>query len=111
MSQRIKQINELLRDEVSQLLLREIGFTEALVTITRVDTSADLRYAKVKISILPTDKGELVLKIIERNIFDMQQKLNKRLDMKPVPKLSFRIDQTEVEAKKIEEILEKIEKE
>lgn len=110
MSHRIKRINELLRQEISKLILREIEFEDILVTINQVETSSDLSHAKVKISIMPTEKKELVLKIIERNIYHLQQELNKKLYMKIVPKIRFEIDQAEIKAQRIEEILGKIEK-
>lgn len=68
MSQRIKRVNELLKHEISQLILREIDFPDILVTITDIDTSADLRHTKVKISALPQDKNELAIEIINQNI-------------------------------------------
>jgi len=110
MSDRIKRVNQLLKQEVSQLLLKEVDFRDVLVTVTRVKTSPDLKYAKINISVLPTEKDELALKIIERNIFNIQQELNKRLHLKFVPKIRFEIDQVEVEAQRIEEILSKIDK-
>jgi len=108
MSNRIKKVNELLRQQVSQLLLKEVDFGNVLVTITQVETSVDLRCAKIKISVLPNERNELVLKILKKEIFGLQQKLNKKLFMKPVPKISFEIDKIETKAQKIEEILGKI---
>lgn len=110
MSQRIKQVNQLLKQEISQSLLREIDFDGVLVTITEVDASDDLRQAKVKISVMPTEESEQVLRILEKNIYHLQQILNKKLTMKIVPKIRFVIDQTEVKAQRIEEILEKMKK-
>ena len=105
MSQRIQKVNELIKQETGAILLREIDFDNILVTITNTDTSPDLKNCKVKISVIPTDKNELALKIIKRNIYQVQQKLNKRLRLKFVPKLSFEIDQIESKAQRIEEIL------
>jgi len=107
MSQRIKRVNELLKHEISQLLLREIDVNDILITITDIDTSPDLRYAKIKISVMPNEKNELVLKVIGKSIFHIQQKLNKKLHMKPVPKIRFEIDETEAKAQRIEELLNK----
>jgi len=107
MSQRVKKINVLLKHEISQLLLKEIDFCDTLVTITDIDTSSDLKHAKVKISALPQEKNELAIGMINKNIFHIQQKLNKRLQMKPVPKIRFEIDQAEIKAQRIEEILKK----
>jgi len=110
MSQRIQRVNQLIKQEISQLLLREIDFDNILVTVTNVETSADLRQTKIKISVMPTEKGEPVLRILERNIFQLQQILNKKLYMKIVPKIRFVIDQVEIKAQRIEEILGKTEK-
>jgi len=110
MSQRILRVNQLLKQEIGQSLLREIDFDGTLVTITEVDASDDLRQAKVKISVMPTEKSEQVLRILEKNIYHLQQILNKKLNMKTVPKIRFVIDQTEVKAQRIEEILEKMKK-
>jgi len=110
MSQRILRVNQLLRQEISQLLLKEIGFADALVTIIDVETSPDLGQAKVKISVMPAEKNEQVLKVLEKNIFHLQQILNKKLNMKTVPKIRFVIDQVEAKAQRIEEILGKMKK-
>jgi len=105
MSQRIQQVNELLKQEVGQLLLKEVDFDDILVTVTNTDTSPDLKNCKIKISVIPTEKNELALKIIEKNIYHLQQALNKRIRLKFVPKINFRIDQIEAKAQRIEEIL------
>jgi len=107
MSQRIKRVNELLKHEISQLLLREVDFCDVLVTITEVDTSPDLKHSKIKISALPQEKNELALEIVNKNIFHIQQKLNKKLYMKPIPKIRFEIDKIEIKAQRIEELLSK----
>lgn len=108
MNNRIQRVNELLKQEISKLILREIDFAGALITVTEVKTSADLGQTKVKISVMPIKKGEQVLRIIEKKIFHLQQIINKKLNMKRVPKIRFVIDQAEIKAQRIEEILGKI---
>lgn len=110
MPQRIQRVNELIKQQISQLLLKEIDFGDILVTVTDVNTSADLGQAKVKIIILPNEKSGEVLKIIKRKIFYLQQILNKKLNLKAVPKIIFEIDRTEEKAQRIEELLNKIKK-
>ncbi|MEA2113155.1 MAG: ribosome-binding factor A [Patescibacteria group bacterium] len=108
MSQRIKKVNELLKQEVSKLLLKEVDFGNVFVTITNVDTSPNLQQSKIKISVIPTEKREEVLSAIKRNIFHIQKALNKKLYMRPVPKIIFEVDKIEEKAQRIEEILGKI---
>jgi ribosome-binding factor A len=110
MSERIKKVNELLKQEINQLLLREVDFRGAFVTITDIDTSSDLKYTNVKIVIYPEDKTHEVFKILEKDIYDIQQGLNKRLhrSIKYVPKIRFEIDKTETKAQEVEKTLSKI---
>lgn len=112
MTKRLQRVNQLIKKEISQLLLQEIEFPQdVLVTITRVETSADLRDCNVWISVLPEEKLKRVLEILNKNIYILQQKLNKRLRMKPLPRIKFLEEKKTREAGRIEEILEKLKRE
>jgi len=108
MSIRIQRVNELLKEEVSQLLLKEMDFNNCLVTITEVETSADLRQAKIKISVLPPQKTDFILKKIKRRIYPLQQQINHKLNMRPVPKLIFCVDKVSQKAQRVEDLLRQI---
>ena len=110
MSLRIQRVNELLKEEISQLLLREVDFDKCLVTVTEVDTAANLSQAKVKISVMPQLKSEAVLKRLRKNVYHLQQQLNHKLNMRPVPKIIFVFDKTSAEAQRVEDLLLKIKK-
>jgi ribosome-binding factor A len=111
-SNRAQQVNSLIRNEFSQILLKEIDLPEnALVTLTRVETSSNLIQAKIFISVIPNDESEKILKILNKKIYDLQQKLNKRLKMRPVPKIIFQKEEKTEQAEKIETLLEKLKKE
>ena len=87
---RLERVNELVRRELGQIILREINLEPGvLVTIMEVETSVDLQQAKILISIFPSNKGATTLARIEKNIYHLQQILNKRLRMRPVPKIRF----------------------
>lgn len=106
---RIQKINALLKNELNNIFLREFDFPpDLLVTITRVDTSSNLIQAKVYISVLPENKTDEVFKTLNGRIYEIQQNINKRLKMRPVPKIIFGREEKTHEAGKIEEILEKI---
>ena len=107
MSERIKKLNDLLRDEVGKILKKELEFNDVLVTVARADISPTLEHATIWISVFPDPKREKVLQKINRQIYLLQQILNKRLTMHPVPKIRFEIDKTEEEAARIEELIEK----
>jgi len=105
------RVNQLIKKELAQIILREINFPkDLLVTVTRVETSANLIQAKVYISVLPINKSTQVLEILNKHIYDIQQKLNKRLKMRPIPRIIFVQEKKTQEAGRIEELLEKIHK-
>lgn len=89
-SRRIEKINALLTQEIASLFQTEIDFPpETIATIMRVDTSSDLHYADVLISIMPSSKRGTVFNLIKKKIYKIQKTVNQRLKMRPVPKLRF----------------------
>jgi ribosome-binding factor A len=111
-SKRIQKVNALIKRELSQLLLKEIEFPQdILVTITRVEASANLIEGNIWISVFPENKAKKILEILNKNIYFLQQKLNQRLKMRPIPKIKFLEEKKTAEAGKIEEILEGLKKE
>jgi len=109
-AKRIERVNKLFKEEVNKILLREVDFgAEVLVTITNVEVASNLRYADIKITVMPENKEKTVLKTLAGEIYNIQKILNKKLNMRPVPKIKFGIDQGAKKLHKIEEILSKIE--
>ncbi|MBM3250943.1 MAG: 30S ribosome-binding factor RbfA [Candidatus Nealsonbacteria bacterium] len=107
MSTRLLRVNSLIKKELSQILSREVDFPQGvLVTVTRVETTSNLIEAKVYVSLLGEKQAENVFKILNNNIYHIQQILNKRLKMRPIPKIIFKKEEKTGEASKIEEILE-----
>lgn len=110
MSHKLAKVNELIKQEFSQILLREEEFGQGvLATILEVKTSSDQLNATVIFSVWPDDKGKEVLKKLNGRIWQLQQFLNKRLKIHPVPKMRFVINTDEAESQHIEEIIKKIE--
>ena len=106
-----EKLNMLMRDELGKIIDRTLEFPEgALVTLTRVNTSSDLRYATVFISILNGDNAR-VLEMLDKNVYHIQQQLNKVLRMRPVPKIRFAIDEEEVRRETLERSLGQIKRE
>ncbi len=111
MSNRIEQVNKLIREELSSVILREIEFPAGtLATLTRIETTIDLLEARVYVSVIPDSKADFILSILKRKIYGLQQEINRRLKMRPVPKISFVKEKQTTEAGTIEGILEKIKK-
>jgi ribosome-binding factor A len=112
MERRIEKINSLIKEEISKIIRKEIDLPEnTLVTITRVKTNRDLTECKVFFSCYPESKFDEVLKILEKEIYYIQGRLNKKLFLKRVPMIRFKKEKKVLEAARIEEILEKLKKE
>lgn len=106
-----EKLNMLMRDELGKIIDRTMEFPEgALVTLTRVHTSSDLRYATVFFSLLNGDSAQ-VLKMFNENVYHIQQQLNKSLRMRPVPKIRFAIDEDEIRREALEQSLARIKRE
>ncbi len=111
MTSRINKINELIRRELGSIILQGVDLSPGvLVTITRVSASPNLQQAKVYVSVMPEKKIKETMLALNRDIYGFQQKLNKRLNMRPIPKISFIEEKETREADKIEKLLEKIKK-
>jgi ribosome-binding factor A len=106
MSDRIAKLNKLFKQEVGRLLLEDVDFPAGfIVTVIRADVSPDLHYADIYVSVMPKDKEEEALVSMEKGIYPLQQKINKKLFMKPVPMIRFRLDFSGDHADRINEII------
>jgi ribosome-binding factor A len=110
MKDRISRVNSLIQEKIAEILVREIFVKDVLITVLGVDTSKDLKYARIKISIIPFSQSEMVLGILKKQLPKLQRILNQKITIKFVPQIRFALDKTEEKASRIEEILRKINK-
>ncbi len=103
----MEKINELIHRFIGDLLRRELD-VEALVTVYGVNTSANGQDATVSITVYPFEKSEEILKEVQKNIYEIQQKLNRGLRIRPVPKITFKIDESEEKGSKILHTIDKL---
>ena len=112
MSNRILRVNQLVKKELSKIILREVDLSPGiLVTITRVEVSPDLRGARVYVSCFPEKEKNQIFQELKKEIFFIQKALDKRLKIKIVPKINFLEERKTKEADEVEEILAKLKKE
>jgi ribosome-binding factor A len=108
---RKEKVDSLIKRELNSIILKEIDiFPGILLTITRVQVSASLFEASVYISVVPEERFNETFSLLYRHVYDIQQLLNKRLQMRPVPKIIFKKETKTVEAAKIEQLLFEIQK-
>jgi ribosome-binding factor A len=95
MSRRLERLGTLLRQELSDLVRRELHDPRLaqFITITRVDVSPDLQYARVYVSVLGSqEEKEATLEALRSASAFLRYHLVQRLVVKRVPSLQFRLD-------------------
>lgn len=112
MAHRIEKISSLIRKSVSEIISRDLSIKKGVfLTVSKVDTSADLRYARVFVSVFPVEQSDYAQRTLEKEIFRIQKQLNGQLAMKILPKIIFVLDKRQEKVSEIEKIFEQIKKE
>ncbi len=111
MSHRIERVNQLIRQEISELLRREVKDPRlgGLISITEVDTAADLKYAKVYVSCLCSEeeREELMAALSSASGF-FHNELMKRLTLRHVPILEFFWDDSIEKGAHLQELIDRV---
>jgi len=90
---RPERVSDLIIEELNKLIVREIEFEPGvLVTITDVAVDRRLDTAKVRISVIPLEKTERVLEILQKFAGRLQRWLWKKINIRPMPRIEFTID-------------------
>lgn len=113
MSIKTERLSNVLHKEISNILMTEIKDEDLkFVTITKVDLSSDLSYAKVYFTCLDNDKREKVFKDINNaRRYIRSELMRRKIEMRNIPELNFIYDDSIEYGNKIESIIEKIHEE
>jgi len=110
-SRRTRQVGEVLREELTDIIRREvkdprIGF----FSLTRIDVSGDLRLAKVYVSVLGTeDERTATMAALDSATGFIRHHLRPRLRLRHIPELAFRDDRSMEHAEQIGQTLRELE--
>lgn len=114
MKQRVDRLNSLLKEVISDIIRKEVKHpgVAKLLTVTRVDITKDLHFAKVYISVIGTDqeKNE-TLEALQASAGFIAVQASKQVVMRYFPALTFKLDTSVEKHMRIEELLGKIAKE
>lgn len=109
MTERIVKLNKLFKEHLGEIFQRELSIKPGVfLTIAKVDTTPDIRYTRVSISVFPYKESDYVMKTLAKEMYPIQGALNKKLKMRPLPRIQFVLDSTEERADEIEKILKEI---
>ena len=111
-SRRILRLNDAIREELAELLRREMRDPRlgGLITITDVETSPDLALAHVYVSVLGSDEETNdALRALRHAAGYLKRELGDRLRLRRVPTLDFRLDPSLARGARVMELLREIE--
>jgi ribosome-binding factor A len=111
-SARIIRVNELLKREIAADIMRlfnNSSFDSAAITVTRVQTAADLRDANVHISIFGHEEERTdMIRFLNRHRKEIQARMSKHVIIKYTPRLHFKLDTSIENGDRVLGILEQL---
>jgi len=106
---RVEQVNSLIQKDLGLIMSRDLELDEgAFITVTRVETCSNLKFAKVFVTILPEKDRDDIFVYLQKNAARLKKELSKGLTMKFSPSIKFYIDEIEEHAGKIEDLLDSL---
>ena len=94
MAKRIDRINEEIQKELSSLIrnLKDPRVQETMISITRVETTPDLRFTKVYVSFLQEDKAPGAMKGLQSAAGYLRRELGASLNLRYTPQIMWALD-------------------
>lgn len=107
---RLDRVNQLIREEISLLLQRELKDPRlGFVTVTEVETTKDLRSAKIFVSVLGDEaQWAASLTALTRARGFIRNWLREHLDLRTTPELDFRADRSMEHGARIQQLLKQL---
>ena len=93
-SNRIGRINEEIQKELSNLIrnLKDPRVQDTMISITRVEATPDLRYAKIYVSFLEENRGQEGIKGLKSAGGYLRRELGQALKLRYTPELVWELD-------------------
>ena len=113
MAYRIERVNNIIRQEISELLQRQVKDPRlgSFITITSVSTSPDLKYAKIFVSQIGNEGSrQEILSVLSAASGFFRKELMKTLRLRRIPELSFQWDDSIERGAHILELIDRLSK-
>jgi ribosome-binding factor A len=111
MSRRLERLNDQIRDDLSDLILREVRDPRlsGLISITRVETTPDLYTSRIFVSIMDTpEQQQSALRALNSAAAFFHRELKSRLQTRRVPFLSFQLDTSIAEGAEVLALMDEV---
>lgn len=109
---RMNKIDEELKKEISNIISTELKnpHLTGLISVTKVKTTPDLRFAKVYVSMINEKSKKQNLSILKQSSGYIRSGIAKKVNLRITPELIFEFDESIEYGSKIDEILKDISK-
>ena len=112
-SNRLARVNEELKREISNIINYEVTNSNVtgMISVTKVKTTPDFRYAKVSVSIINSKNIKQTLAGLKAASGFIRSKIAEKMNLRITPELVFELDESLVYGEKIDKILQEVRKE
>ncbi len=108
-TRRTSQVGATIRDALVDVFRRDLkDVTLGMTSVTDVEVSPDLQYARVYVSGLTEDETKATVQELQQRKGRIRALLGQRIRLRYTPELDFRYDETTMRASRIESILSDI---
>ena len=106
---RSQRVSDLIREEIADIIMNKVKDPRlGFVTVTGAKITEDLKIATIYLSILKEEEKETTIEMLNSAKGFIRAELAKRLKMKFIPSLTFRIDESLEYGVRIEKLLREI---
>ncbi len=102
MKYRSLRVQNLIREELGKIIVRELEFPNALPTITEVEVDKKFSTAVVRVSVIPIAQAPKSIKTLQDAQGRLQHLLLKKINVKPMPRIRFELDRGPENAANVE---------
>lgn len=109
MSRRLEKVAALLQQQAAEVLSREFVTKNIALSVVRVDVSPDLKNARVYLSIIGDEPGELRARLEKAAPGLIAEYLSRKTDLRSVPHLRILFDDSSAYAHRISTLIDSTE--
>ena len=112
-STRMARVNEELKREVSNIINYEVKNSNVtgMISVTKVKTTPDFKYAKVSVSIINSKNVKQTLAGLKAASGFVRSRLAEKMNLRITPEIVFELDESLVYGERIDKILQEVMKE
>lgn len=112
-SNRMARVNEELKREVSNIINYEVKNSNVtgMISVTKVKTTPDFKYAKVSVSIINSKNVKQTLAGLKAASGFVRSRLAEKMNLRITPEIVFELDESLVYGERIDKLLQEVMKE